>query len=108
MVRSGSTISRLLIQHGYHCKPSSFLASVRPRTYQPSVAYALTILLASYIMDGIGLLLAAMIMAIYFQRLAVHHLPARDVIISTFLPLGPCGQGGYALIELVRTSYLEF
>lgn len=24
--------------------------------------------------------------------------------ISTFLPLGPCGQGGYALIELGRTS----
>ncbi|KAF7970464.1 hypothetical protein HWV62_23869 [Athelia sp. TMB] len=85
MVRSGSTISRLLIQHSYH-------------------SYALTILLASYIMDGIGLLLAAMIMAIYFQRLAVHHLPARDVIISTFLPLGPCGQGGYALIELSPCS----
>lgn len=31
-------------------------------------------------MDGIGLLLASMIMALYFQRLAVHHLPAREVI----------------------------
>ncbi|KAF7981402.1 hypothetical protein HWV62_33907 [Athelia sp. TMB] len=86
---SGSTISRLLIQHNYH-------------------SYALTILLTSYIMDGIGLLLASMIMAIYFQRLAVHHLPARDVIISTFLPLGPCGQGGYALVELGRNTMTLF
>ncbi|KZP24130.1 hypothetical protein FIBSPDRAFT_1012499 [Athelia psychrophila] len=71
-------------------------------------AYALTILLTSYIMDGIGLLLASMIMALYFQRLAVHHLPAREVIISTFLPLGPCGQGGYALIELGRNAMTLF
>ena len=75
-------------------------------------------------MGGIGVLLAFLIMVLYFQRLALYHLPAKDVrtaytcdvnviftsklqaIISTFLPLGPCGQGGYALIELVSSSTL--
>lgn len=63
--------------------------------------YAFTILIASYVMNGVGLLIACGLMVIYFQRLAVHHLPPRELIVSTFLPLGPCGQGGFALIELV-------
>lgn len=64
--------------------------------------YALTIMIASYVMNGVGTLIACGVMVIYFQRLAVHHLPPRELIVSTFLPLGPCGQGGFALIELVR------
>ena len=70
--------------------------------------YALTILVTSYVMTGVGTLLACGIMIIYFQRLAVHHLPPREVITSTFLPLGPCGQGGFALIELVRLHLYQF
>ncbi|KAL8277179.1 hypothetical protein RQP46_010427 [Phenoliferia psychrophenolica] len=66
--------------------------------------YALTILVTSYVMTGIGTLIACGLMIIYFQRLAVHHLPPREVIVSTFLPLGPCGQGGFALIELGRNA----
>lgn len=64
--------------------------------------YALTILVTSYVMNGVGLLIACGLMVIYFQRLAVHHMPPKEVITSTFLPLGPCGQGGFALIELAR------
>jgi tellurite resistance protein TehA-like permease len=63
--------------------------------------YALTIMIASYVMCGVGLLVACGLMVIYFQRLAIHRLPPREVIVSTFLPLGPCGQGGYSLVELV-------
>lgn len=63
--------------------------------------YALTVLIASYVMCGVGLLVACGLMVIYFQRLAIHRLPPREVIVSTFLPLGPCGQGGYSLVELV-------
>ncbi|ORY73240.1 voltage-dependent anion channel-domain-containing protein [Leucosporidium creatinivorum] len=66
--------------------------------------YAFTILVASYVMNGVGLLIACGLMVIYFQRLAVHHLPPRELIVSTFLPLGPCGQGGFALIELGRIA----
>ncbi|KAK4703492.1 hypothetical protein P7C70_g2726, partial [Phenoliferia sp. Uapishka_3] len=70
--------------------------------------YALTIMITSYVMNGVGLLIACGIMVIYFQRLAVHHLPAREIIVSTFLPLGPCGQGGFALIELGRNAMSLF
>ena len=65
---------------------------------------ALTVLLASYVMCGVGLLLACAILVIYLQRLALHHLPPRELIVSTFLPLGPAGQGGFALIELGRVA----
>lgn len=62
---------------------------------------ALTVLISSYVMNGVGLLIACGLMVLYFQRLTFHHLPPRELIVSTFLPLGPCGQGGFALIELV-------
>ncbi|KAG8958206.1 Plasma membrane sulfite pump involved in sulfite metabolism [Tulasnella sp. 419] len=75
--------------------------------------YAWTMCLASYAILGIGLSLAMMILALFLQRLTFHHLPPNDVIVSVFLPLGPCGQGGYALIllgkvvlELARTTSL--
>lgn len=82
----GSTMSSILLEQG-------------------RLRYSLTIMIASYIMNGVGLLIACGLMVIYFQRLALHHLPNREVIVSTFLPLGPCGQGGYALIELGRVAY---
>ncbi|KAI5375089.1 hypothetical protein J4E82_006169 [Alternaria postmessia] len=39
-------------------------------------------------------------MVIYFHRLAIHNLPSQEVIVSVFLPLGPMGQGGYAVLKL--------
>lgn len=70
--------------------------------YEAHPDYALKIWLAGYIVNGIGLLVAAMILVLYYQRLSLHHLPGRETIISTFLPLGPCGQGGYAILLAVR------
>lgn len=70
--------------------------------------YAMTVLLTSYVLAGVGLLVASGIMVIYFQRLALYHLPEKAVIVSTFLPVGPCGQGGYALIELGRQAVVLF
>ncbi|KAI9336895.1 voltage-dependent anion channel [Pilaira anomala] len=60
----------------------------------------LVILIISYIMMGMGLSLALSIMVIYFYRLAVHNLPPKEVIISSFLPLGPLGQGAYGMIQM--------
>lgn len=96
-------------------------ASFANLLYQEQPHYALAIVLTSYAVkcvlrpccvepvdlikhSGIGMLLAFLVMALYFQRLAIHHLPPREIIVSTMLPLGPCGQGGYALVRLVRTS----
>ncbi|KAF8761030.1 Voltage-dependent anion channel [Rhizoctonia solani] len=59
--------------------------------------YVFHMWIASYIACGIGTSLALMILALYLQRLAFHHLPATDVIVTVFLPLGPTGQSGVAL-----------
>lgn len=60
----------------------------------------LVILIVSYVMMGMGLLLALSIVVIYFYRLVVHKLPPKEVIISSFLPLGPMGQGAYGMIQM--------
>jgi C4-dicarboxylate transporter/malic acid transport protein len=64
------------------------------------VERGLIILIISYVMMGMGLLLALSIIVIYFYRLAVHKLPPKEVIISSFLPLGPLGQGAYGMIQI--------
>lgn len=50
---------------------------------------------ASYILWGVGVPLALMLIAIYLMWLVLYKLPAKAVVLSTFLPLGPLGQGGY-------------
>ena len=64
---------------------------------------AITIL-TSYVLWGIGVALALIIIVVYFQRLMIHNLPAADVIVSVFLPLGPFGQGSYGIIKLGQAS----
>lgn len=51
-----------------------------------------------------GLFTACTILVLYFQRLTLHKLPPKEVIVSTLLPLGPTGQSGYAVIQLGRVS----
>ncbi len=70
--------------------------------------YAFTIMVVSYLVLGIGLPLALLIQVLYFQRLLLFNSPPRDVIISVFLPLGPCGQGGYACLHLGRVALQLF
>ncbi|KAJ5778674.1 hypothetical protein N7520_001920 [Penicillium odoratum] len=66
----------------------------------PNPEYALWTVLTSYVLWGIGLPLAMMVTAIYLQRLTLHKLPPKAVIVSVFLPLGPLGQGGYGMMKL--------
>ncbi|CUA76661.1 Sulfite efflux pump SSU1 [Trichophyton rubrum] [Rhizoctonia solani] len=66
--------------------------------------YVFHMWIASYIACGIGTSLALMILALYLQRLAFHHLPATDMIVTVFLPLGPAGQSGAALCNLGRLA----
>ena len=70
---------------------------------QDRLSYCMTVLIGSYLCAGIGMLLAMAIIVLYIQRLVLHHLPPREVIVSSWLPVGPIGQGGYALIELVSS-----
>ena len=48
------------------------------------------------------------VLVVYFQRLTVHKLPPREVIVSAFLPLGPLGQGGFAIMQLGKVSLKTF
>jgi hypothetical protein len=50
--------------------------------------YAYVILLISYNSLGVGLLLAFMVLVWYVKRLAIWKIPGKEVIVSTFLPLG--------------------
>lgn len=62
--------------------------------------HALWTLITSYVLWGTGVPLAMVVLVMYFHRLTVHKLPPREVIVSVFLPLGPLGQGGFAIMQL--------
>ncbi len=69
-------------------------------TVLPNPQHALWTLIVSYILWGTGVPLALVVLVIYFQRLTLHALPQREVIVSVFLPIGPLGQGGFAIQNL--------
>jgi len=62
--------------------------------------HALWTLVVSYILWGTGVPLALSVLVIYFHRLAIHKLPPREVVVSCLLPLGPLGQGAFAIQRL--------
>lgn len=70
----------------------------------PDNGHAVTTLVASYVLWGIGQALSACVLALYFQRLTVHSLPPKEVIVSVFLPVGPLGQGGFGIQQLGKVA----
>ncbi|EAW10941.1 TDT family transporter [Aspergillus clavatus NRRL 1] len=74
----------------------------------PNPQHALWTVIVSYILWGIGVPLALMVMVIYLQRLTLHKLPPKAVIVSVFLPLGPLGQGGYGAMKLGQAAQSIF
>lgn len=59
--------------------------------------HALGTLVTSYVMWGMSTPFAMTVLVLYYQRLALHKLPPREIIVSSFLPLGPLGMGGYTI-----------
>ncbi|KAH7353643.1 voltage-dependent anion channel [Plectosphaerella cucumerina] len=74
----------------------------------PSRSHALTTLVASYVLWGIGQCFSALVLALYLHRLTVHSLPPREAIVSVFLPIGPLGQGGYGIQQLGKVALKLF
>ncbi|PTU16887.1 hypothetical protein P175DRAFT_0541584 [Aspergillus ochraceoroseus IBT 24754] len=74
----------------------------------PDPQYALGTLIASYVLWGVGVPLALMVITIYLMRLFLYKLPPKAVIVSTFLPLGPLGQGGYGIQKLGSVAQTIF
>ncbi|OAQ63154.1 C4-dicarboxylate transporter/malic acid transport protein [Pochonia chlamydosporia 170] len=70
----------------------------------PDHGHALTTLVASYVLWGIGECLSACVLALYFHRLTIHSLPPKEVIVSVFLPVGPLGQGGFGIQQLGKVA----
>lgn len=69
---------------------------------------ALGTIIASYAMWGMAVPLAMSVLVIYYQRLALHKMPSREVIVSCFLPLGPLGFGGYTILYLGKVAKQVF
>ena len=74
----------------------------------PNPQHALGTIIACYIMWGIGVPLALTVIVMYYQRLTLHKIPSSEVIVSVFLPLGPLGFGGYAILNLGKLSAKVF
>ncbi|PWN90708.1 hypothetical protein FA10DRAFT_267153 [Acaromyces ingoldii] len=84
-------------------------AAVLAEALTPSYpTLAFTVMTIGYMNLGVGLPLALMILVLYLQRLILFKAPPREVIVSVFLPLGPCGQGGEATLHLGRAALALF
>lgn len=69
---------------------------------------ALTTILTSYAILGTGLPAALSVITIYLLRVATKKLPPPEHMVSTFLPLGPLGQGGFAAQKLGEQALRVF
>lgn len=72
---------------------------------QADPTWVLATALISFVLWGMSTPFALVILVIYYQRLAVHKLPPREIIVSSFLPLGPLGMGGNVIILLGRVMH---
>lgn len=70
----------------------------------PNPHHALWTVITSYVLLGTGFPLAMVVLVMYFHRLTIHRLPPREVVVSVFLPLGPLGQGSFALMQLGKVA----
>ena len=74
----------------------------------PNPERALGTIITSYVMWGMATPLAMTVLVIYYTRLALHKLPPREIVVSSFLPLGPLGMGGYTITYLGHVSRKVF
>ena len=68
-------------------------------------AHAKLTLVVCWVLWGTGFGLALLLMSLYYARQAIYKIPPAQLIVSTFLPLGPCGQGAFSLLQLASVLY---
>ncbi|KAJ5481268.1 Tetratricopeptide-like helical [Penicillium sp. IBT 31633x] len=83
-------------------------AGAKVASILPNKQHAMGTLLVSFILWGMGTPLAIVVLVIYYQRLAVHKLPPREMIVSCFLPLGPLGFGGFGILYIGKVARALF
>jgi len=70
----------------------------------PDQQRALNTITCCYALWGMATPLSMVVLVMYFQRLAVHKMPPREIVVSCFLPLGPLGFGGYTIMYLGKVA----
>jgi tellurite resistance protein TehA-like permease len=70
----------------------------------PNSEDRLITVLVSYVLWGTGVPLAMCVIVIYLLRLTTVSLPPKAVIVSSFLPLGPLGQGSFGIMQLGKIA----
>ncbi|KAJ2723028.1 Plasma membrane sulfite pump involved in sulfite metabolism [Coemansia sp. Benny D115] len=58
---------------------------------------AVAVVLVSYMLWGMGMGTAMMLVTAYLMRLTLHGLPPKEAMASAFIPLGPMGQSSYGI-----------
>lgn len=66
----------------------------------PHVPHAVSILWFSYMLWGLSVLPAFLVLAILVLRLAIHQIPEKELAISSWLSIGPIGTGALAMLLL--------
>ncbi|KIX00257.1 uncharacterized protein Z518_10396 [Rhinocladiella mackenziei CBS 650.93] len=74
----------------------------------PNPQQALATVIIGYVLWGLGVPSSMFILILYFQRLAIHKLPPREVIVSCFIPLGPLNMGSFAIMKLGQVAMEVF
>ncbi|KAL6360218.1 hypothetical protein LRP88_05921 [Fusarium phalaenopsidis] len=74
----------------------------------PNEQHALWTVIISYILWGTGVSTAMLILAMYYNRLMFHDVPPKEMIVSSFIPLGPLGQGAAGIQLLGQVSLKLF
>ncbi|RXW21300.1 hypothetical protein EST38_g4558 [Candolleomyces aberdarensis] len=69
-----------------------------PAIQKYSTYHCLITTVASVFLVAVGLTLALMVLTIYLARLIIHNIPPGHGVLSVFLPLGPTGQAGFAIL----------
>ncbi|KAH8803693.1 malate permease [Xylogone sp. PMI_703] len=70
--------------------------------------HALWTLLVSYMIWGMGVPFAMIILVIYYQRLAIYKLPPKESVVTAFIPVGPLGLGGFGILQLGKVAMKVF
>ncbi|CDU25366.1 related to Malic acid transport protein [Sporisorium scitamineum] len=68
-------------------------------------AHAKLTLIVCWVLWGTGFGMAFLLMSLYYARQAIYKIPPAQLIVSTFLPLGPCGQGAFSLLQFASVLY---
>jgi tellurite resistance protein TehA-like permease len=67
-------------------------------TWPPGVRSSM--LAFGYALLGVGLLLAALVIAVFFLRLLMHRVPKAAAVSAMWLVIGPCGQSIAGIVAL--------